>query len=97
MHNSVLESQTTYTQDSTSTKPLFVYVIQLHSGQYVIGQASNAARKIALINSGLSTHVQGSLQVNRIIAVKEVTPDRTLPIVVANFCKRFGNDRVTVA
>ena len=94
---SILESNPTQVQQRSYTKPDFIYVCLLHDGRYVIGKTRNAARKIAAINSGLCEYVKGAFQVNRIVAVKEVTPDRTPPMVVANFCNRFGSNKVIVA
>ncbi len=97
MQHSILESNPTQVQDRIASKPDFIYACLLNDGRYVVGKTRNAARKIASINSGLCEYVKGAFQINRIIAVKECTPDRTLPMVVANFCERFGSDKVIVA
>ena len=75
-------------------KQRYIYVCQLHDGRIVIGSATNASKRIAALNSGLNSAVPKSLQVNRIINIKPVTEERTLPKVVASFCERFGENRV---
>ena len=75
-------------------KQRYIYVCQLHDGRIVIGSATNASKRIAALNSGLNSAVPKSLQVNRIINIKPVTEERTLPGVVATFCERFGEDKV---
>jgi hypothetical protein len=92
MQPSTLEAQTTLNQ--TATKQEFIFVLQLHSGKLVIGKATNAAKRIAAINSGVSPFVKGTLQINRILAVKPVTAERTLPSTVSKFCDRYGADKV---
>lgn len=72
----------------------YIYVCQLHDGRIVIGSATNASKRIAALNSGLNSAVPKSLQVNRIINIKPVTEERTLPKVVASFCEEFGENRI---
>ena len=75
-------------------KQRYIYVCQLHDGRIVIGSATNASKRIAALNSGLNSAVPKSLQVNRIINIKPVTEERTLPKVVASFCEQFGENRI---
>ena len=79
---------------ASQLKQRYIYVWQLHDGRIVIGSATNASKRIAALNSGLNSAVPKSLQVNRIINIKPVTEERTLPGVVASFCERFGENRV---
>ena len=91
----------TFTQQSPtktvgvkSYRPDYVFVIQLHSGVFVIGQAHNPAKRIASINSGLNPSIKGSLQVNRVIGVRPQNEERTFAGVVKTFCKQYGEDKV---
>lgn len=77
-----------------SYRPDYVFVVQLHSGVFVIGQAHNPAKRIASINSGLNPSIKGSLQINRVIGVKEQSEERTFAGVVRKFCKQYGEDKV---
>jgi len=74
----------------------FIFALQLHDGRYVIGSGTNAAKRIAAINSGLNKFIPQSLMVNRVLDIKPETEERSLPSVVAKFCDRFGEDRVIV-
>ena len=73
--------------------PKWIFVLQLHDGRYVVGQASNAARRIATINSGCNAAVKAN-SVNRIIGIKEQNEDRTFIGVVKSFCERKGENNV---
>lgn len=75
-------------------KPDYIFVIQLHNGKFVVGQANNPAKRIASINSGYSKLVKGSLQVNCIVGIKEQNEDRTFAGVVKTFCDKYGQDAV---
>ena len=92
MSTSYLEVSPTQTQ--TQTKDQFIFVLQLHSGKLVIGKASNVAKRIAAINSGMSSFIKQSHQVNRILGVKPVNAERNLPSVVKSFCDKYGADKV---
>ena len=72
----------------------FIYALQLVDGRYAIGQAKNAAKAIASVNSGDCKLIPKALQVRRIIGVKEVNETRSLPSVVSQFCRDFGEDKV---
>ena len=78
----------------TQVKNVYVFVLQLHNGQLVIGQASNPCRRIAAINSGMNKAIKESLQINKIIGVKEITSTRNLMNVVKKFCDRCGSERI---
>ncbi|WP_136988967.1 hypothetical protein [Synechococcus sp. UW140] len=90
-------SNTTQTKQSTAPKtyrPDFVFVVQLHSGKFVIGQANNPSKRIAAINSGLNPSVKGTLQINNIVGIKEQTEQRSLISVVNMFVNKYGVDNV---
>ena len=70
MHSSTLE-QTTQSNVQVKVKERFVFVVQLHDGRFVIGAATNPCRRITAINSGMNKAVPKTLQVNRIIGIKE--------------------------
>ena len=72
----------------------YIFVVQLHNGTFVIGQAHNPSKRIAAINSGLNLLVKGTLQVNRIVGVKEQNESRTFAGVVNTFCQEYGNENV---
>ena len=72
----------------------YIFALMLHDGKLVVGSATNAAKRIAAINGGMNSAVPKALQVNRILGVKPVTEERTLPSVVASYCERFGENRV---
>ena len=73
--------------------PKYIFVLQLHSGEYVVGQANNAARRIANINSGANQAVKPN-SVNRIVGIKPQDQDRTFIGVVNSFCERKGEQNV---
>ena len=73
--------------------PKYIFVLQLHSGEYVVGQANNAARRIANINSGANQAVKPN-SVNRIIGIKPQDENRTFIGVVNSFCERKGEMNV---
>ena len=75
-------------------QPEFVFVLQLHDGTYVIGQANNCARRIAAINSGIIHGISKPLMVNRIIGIKDITDERNLMTVTKRFCDRYGDHKV---
>ena len=94
MHTALTASAPTRTVEVKNYKPDFIFVLQLHSGQIVVGQANNPAKRVASINSGLNPLIKGSLQVNRIIGIKEQKGDRTFASVVSKFCERYGEANV---
>ena len=73
--------------------PKYVFVLQLFDGRYVIGQASNAARRIAIINGGCNKAVKAN-SVCRIVGIKPQNEDRTFIGVVKTFCERKGEENV---
>ncbi len=86
----------TQQKQNYSTKTQYIFVLQLHDGRIVIGQAANAAKRIAAINSGIHPFVKNTLMVNRIVGVKPVTKERNLISVVNTYCDRYGSNRVVV-
>lgn len=72
----------------------YIFVLQLHDGRIVVGQANNAGKRICSINSGYNAAIPQPLQVNRIIGVKEQNETRTFAGVVAKLCERYGQDKV---
>ena len=86
---------TTFQSDVKSpAKEQHIFVLQLHDGKFVVGQASNPCKRIAAINSGLNMHIKKSLMVNRIVGIKERTKERTLEGVVYKYCTKYGADNV---
>ena len=83
-------------QVATQYKQRYVFILQLHSGEFVIGSATNASKRCAAINSGLNKAIPKPLQVNRIIGIKPCNEERNLPGVVAKYCARFGTEKVIV-
>ena len=75
-------------------KQRYVFVLQLHNGKFVIGSATNAAKRVAAINSGMNPAITKTLQVNRIIGIRPCNETRSLPSVVAKYCQRFGENNV---
>ena len=67
-------------------KQRYLFVLQLHNGKFVIGSATNAAKRVAAINSGMNPAITKSLQVNRIIGIRPCNETRSLPSVVAQYC-----------
>tara|TARA_R110002012_G_scaffold221941_2_gene393421 strand:- start:28 stop:330 length:303 start_codon:yes stop_codon:yes gene_type:complete len=97
MHSVSIPQQLTTPTTSKATKsyrPDFVFVVQLHSGQFVIGQAANPAKRIAAINSGLNPLVKGSLQINNIVGIKEQNEDRSLISTVKLYVDKYGVSNV---
>ena len=70
--------------------------MQPHDGRFVLGADMNPGKIIAALNTGFYSAVPNSLQVNRIIAIKEQTEERRLTKIVAKFCDRYGVDNVIV-
>ena len=97
MTASVIQQSTTKHQEHTKKYTAdYLFVLQLHDGRYVIGQANNAGKRIAAINTGYHPDIPKSLQVNRIVGIKEQTGDRTLISVVRKFADAYGDDAVLV-
>ena len=97
MHSVSIPQHSTTPTTSKATKsyrPDFVFVVQLHSGQFVIGQAANPAKRIAAINSGLNPLVKGSLQINNIVGIKEQNEDRSLISTVKLYVDKYGVSNV---
>ena len=62
----------------------------------MLGTSGNPVKKIAAVNTGFYKAVPKSLQVNRVIGIREVNSERTLMSVTKTFCDRFGDDNVIV-
>ena len=88
-------NQNTLSQEKKYTAD-YIFVIQLHNGDYVIGSANNPSKKIAAINTGFYKAVPKSLQVNRIVGIKDLAGERTLMSVTKTFCDKYGDSRVVV-
>ena len=78
----------------TNYKQEWLFVLQLNSGVYVVGAATNPSRRIAAINTGYNKAIPEALSVYRIVGIKEQTDERTLISVTKQLCDRFGSDRV---
>lgn len=89
-------SQSTQEQQNKSYRPTYVFVLQLVDGKYCIGQANNAARRVAAINSGLNNAVPKPYQVYKIVGIKKQNEHRTLVSVVKRFADKYGDDRIVV-
>ena len=85
---------TTSATPKTNYKQEWLFVLQLNSGGYVVGAATNPARRIASINTGYNKAIPEPLSVYRIVGIKPQTEERTLISVVKNLCDRFGEGRV---
>ena len=81
------------TTAKSNQQPKWIFCLQLHSGAYVLGLADNCPQRIAIINSGCNRAVRAN-SVNRIVAIKPTTEERTLESVVYKFCERYGSDNV---
>ena len=89
-------------QSTTTTKPVelkckkqakFVFVVMLHTGTFVVGQATNPSVRIAALNSGHNKNVK-ALSINRVVGIKEIDEGRSLPSVVKSFCDTYGENKV---
>lgn len=98
MTSTVIANNVSTASNKVETKPQtkqpYIYVAQLHDGRIVIGQHTNAAKRLAALNSGHNPAVPKALQINRLIGVKPVTETRTLMTVVKQFCDNYGVDKV---
>ena len=86
--------RTTSATPRTDYKQEWLFVLQLNTGVYVVGTATNPSRRIAAINTGYNKAIPEPLSVYRVVGVKEQTEERTLISVVKNLCDRFGENRV---
>lgn len=71
-----------------------IFVLQLIDGRYCVGQADNACKRIAAINSGSHPDIPKALQVYRVVGIKEQNEDRTFVGVVKMMCERHGDNKV---
>ena len=95
MSTSYQVKSTTHIDEATTKKQdRSVFVLQLHSGQIVVGSAANPCKRIAAINSGLSPEVAKPLQVNRILGIKPMTADRKIYTVFRHFEQQYGEGNV---
>lgn len=78
----------------TDYRPKHIFVLQLIDGRYVVGQANNACKRVAAINSGMNQAIPKSLQVARIVGVKAQEGERTFAGTVKYFIDKYGEDRV---
>jgi hypothetical protein len=81
-------------EDRKDYRPSHIFVLQLVDGRYVIGQANNACKRIAAINSGLSRHIKKTLQVSRIVGIKPQDDTRSFIGTINLFIDKYGADRV---
>ena len=82
------------TKDAPTKPDAFIFALKLYDGRIAVGSTNNASRDIARINSGYSSQIPKALQVMQLIGIKDVTATRTLPSVVAQLCRDFGEDKV---
>lgn len=91
---STLQQSTTHVEKKSNNYiPKYIFIVQLHSGEYVIGHSNNACRRIASLNSGCNPAVK-AMSINRVIGVKEQNEERTIAGVVSKFCETYGEHRV---
>ncbi len=77
-----------------SCQPKFIFVLELMDGRFVIGQANNACKRIAAINSGLNKAIPKALQVRTICGIRPQENTRSFVSVVSGFIHKYGVDRV---
>ena len=100
MHSATLETATVEStvRNKTAQQPrqksTFVFVLELHDGRFVIGQAANACRRISAFNSGLTPGFPKPLMVKRIVGVKDRTEDRCIISTYKRFADQYGADNV---
>ena len=87
-------NSTTNTQVTKNYKPNYIFVLHLVDGRFVVGQGNNPSKRIASINSGMNPAITKSLQVYKIVGVKEQCEERTFAGVVKQFCEEYGQDNV---
>ena len=96
--NSIQAATSKETRRTTSApvqvKQNWIFVVQLNSGIYVVGQATNPSRRICSINSGYNRAVPEPLSIFRVVGIKKQTEERNLMSVTKQLCDRFGSDRV---
>jgi len=80
----------------TDYQPNYIFVLLTHKGEFVVGSANNAARRIAALNSACNQALPEPLSINRIVGVKERTDQRTLISVAKKFIDKYGEDKVIV-
>jgi predicted GIY-YIG superfamily endonuclease len=85
---------TSPTKHKNTYQPAFIFVLKQYDGTYVIGQANNASKRIAAINSGMNPAVPEAMTIDKIVGIKEQTDERNLVSVVRYFCKKYGDDKV---
>ena len=97
MQTTTFETAHTGTKtQKTDQQHTCIFIVQLVDGRYVIGSARNASKRICALNSGLNPSVPKSLQIYRIIGIRDITEQRTLPSVVKKFCDKYGDNRIVV-
>ena len=91
-----VQNQTTTKKSNNKYTADYLFVVQLHNGKFVIGASDNPGKTIACLNTGYYNAVPRSLQVNRIIGIKDQNEERRLMTVVSKFCSKYGDDNVIV-
>lgn len=95
MHSTFTANTTRQTEvEFKDYKQEWIFVIQLIDGRWGIGQSGNPSKRIASINSGFNPMVPKPLSVHKIHGIKEQNESRTFAGVVAQFCKKYGEDKV---
>ena len=94
MHTAIKPEVFTQTVKVAPTKTQQIYVLELFDGRIAIGSSTHPATRIRNINAGACRAIPKSLPIRRIVGIKEVTETRTLPSVVAQFCRDFGEDKI---
>ena len=78
----------------TKTKQNYVFVAQLKSGKYIVGQSTNPSKRLCAINSGLNPSVPQKLMIHRIAGIKEVTEERNFILTFKKLEARLGAGNV---
>ncbi len=70
-------------------KKPYVWAVQLHNGTVVVGLSKEPGEVIASLNAGRIEQFPGHLQVNRIIAIKETTEDRSIESAIKKLSDNY--------
>ena len=82
------------TSTITKTKTIYVFVAQLKTGSYIVGQSTNPSKRLCAINSGLNPSIPEKLMIHRIAGIKEITEERNLILTFKKLEARLGKGNV---
>ena len=97
-----MQSTATKTESTTATtiahnkytRQPHIFAVQLYDNRIVIGIDEDACRRIAVLNSGNVKGFPDSHMVRHIIGIEPANETRSLQSVVAQFCRKYGEERV---